>query len=104
MSAESSEDCTNTVLKTNELYWIESFIAAPSACGGGGGGGCASVTCKFTVDNVVNSVKYNDSPLQISGGAVYKWWEEKAVSFQSCDDSCPGILEIKGKCNQAKII
>ena len=77
------------------------MIAAPSACGGGGG--CASVTCKFTVDNVVNSVKYNNNPLKISGGAVNNWQQEKVISFQSCDDSCPGILEIKGRHNQAKI-
>ena len=74
----------------NELYWIESFIA---------GNECAYVTCKFTVDNVVNSVKYNDNPLQISGGAVNNWKQEKVVSFKSCDDSCPGILEITGKFN-----
>ena len=55
------------------------------------------------MDNVVNSVKYNDNPLQISGGAVNIWEQEKVVSFQSCDDSCPGILEIAGKFNLVKI-
>ena len=78
-------------------YCIESFVAAPSACGGGDE--CTFVTCKFTVDNVVNSVKYNDNSLQISGGAVNNWRQEKVISFQSCNDSCPGILEIKGKYN-----
>ena len=77
------------------------MIAAPSACGGGGG--CASVTCKFTVDNAVNSVKYNDNALQITGGAVDIWEQGKVISFQSCSDSSPGILEIKGKHIQAKI-
>ena len=60
---------------------------------------CACVTCTFTVDNVVNSAKYNGYPLQISGGAVNNWQKEKVISFQSCCDSCPGILEIKGKHN-----
>ena len=78
------------------------MIAAPSACGGGSG--CTSVTCKFTVDNVVNSVKYDNSPLQISGGAVNNWQQGKVISFQSCSDSSPGILEIKGKHIQAKIL
>ena len=51
------------------------------------------------MDNVVNSVKYNDNSLQISGGEVNNWRQEKVISFQSCNDSCPGILEIKGKYN-----
>ena len=80
-----------------ELYWIASFIAAPSACGGDDSAECACVHCTFTVDNVVNSVKYNDNLLQISGGSVNNWRQEKVISFQSCDDRSPGILEIKGK-------
>ena len=48
---------------------------------------------------MVNRVKYNDKTLQISGGAVNNWKQEKVVSFKSCDDSCPGILEITGKFN-----
>jgi hypothetical protein len=55
------------------------------------------------VDNVVNWVKYNDNPLQISGGAVNNWQKEKVISFESCSDSSPGILEIKGNHIQAKI-
>ena len=49
------------------------------------------------MDNVVNSVKYNGVPLAISGGAVGDWKKEKVISFQSCCDNCPGVLEIKGK-------
>ena len=79
-------------------FW---FLTVIPACGGSDE--CASVTCKFTVDNVVNSVKYNDNTLQISGGAVNDWQKEKVISFESCSDSSPGILEIKGKHNQAKI-
>ena len=94
---ESTKDC-KTVIQL-----IESFIAAPSACGGGDSAECACVDCTFTVDNVVNSVKYNDNPLQISGGAVNNWQQEKVISFQSCDDSCPGILEIKGNYNLAQL-
>ena len=56
------------------------------------------------MDNVVTSVKYNDIKLQISGGAVNNWQKEKIISFQSCDDSSPGILEIKGKHMPAKKI
>ena len=55
------------------------------------------------MDNVVNSVKYNDNALQITGGAVDNWKQGKVISFQSCSDSSPGILEIKGKHFQAKI-
>ena len=51
------------------------------------------------MDNVVNSVKYNGVPLAISGGAVTDWKKEKVISFQSCCDNCPGVLEIKGKYN-----
>ena len=64
---------------------------------------CADVTCKVTVDNVVTAVKYNDNALQITGGAVDVWEQGKVSSFQSCSDSSPGILEIKGKHIQAKI-
>ena len=56
------------------------------------------------MDNVVNSVKYNDNALQISGGAINDWQKEKVISFESCSDSSPGILEIKGKHILAKII
>lgn len=57
---------------------------------------CACVVCTFTVDNKVEIVKYNGSPLTISGGNVNDWLEEKVISFESCCDSCPGVLEIKG--------
>jgi len=55
---------------------------------------CACVICSFTVDDIVNSVKYNDVSLAITGGSI--WEEEKVISFQSCCDNCPGVLEIKG--------
>ena len=53
---------------------------------------------------MVNWVKYNDKTLQISGGAVNNWQKEKVISFKSCSDSSPGILEIKGKHILAKIL
>ena len=55
------------------------------------------------MDNVVNWAKYNGYPLQISGGAVNNWQKEKVISFKSCSDSSPGILEIKGKHIPGKI-
>ena len=64
---------------------------------------CACVDCTFTVDNEINHAKYNGRYLEITGGARSNWQFEKVISFQSCSDSYPGILEIKGKHNQAKI-
>ena len=63
---------------------------------------CACVVCTFTVDNVVNHAKYNGKYLQITP-QLDDWKKEKVVSFQSCSDRYPGILEIKGKHNQAKV-
>merc|ERR1712025_1302282 len=57
---------------------------------------CACVVCTFTVDNTVNWAKYNGIPLTISGGDNNDWQKEKVVSFESCCDSSPGVLEIKG--------
>ena len=57
---------------------------------------CATVTCKLTIDNIVEFVKYNDNDLTISGGDANKWTEEKEITFQSCDYSSPGTLEIRG--------
>jgi len=60
-------------------------------------GNCASVICTFMLDNRVNSVKYNGVPLGISPSSMVTSWNvEKIISFQSCCDNYPGVLEIKG--------
>lgn len=62
-----------------------------------------SVTCSFTIDNYADSVTYNGNTLTITTDAVhfenlgYKNLAlEKTVNFESCDDSDPGTLAIKG--------
>ena len=57
--------------------------------------GCATVQCVFTVDNVVNSVTYNNNPLVIIGNAN-NWRKKKEISFESCSEDSPGTLKIKG--------
>ena len=54
------------------------------------------MTCSFTVDNRVDSATYNENTLTIAGGNLGAWSEEKTVTFESCDDSNPGTLMIKG--------
>ena len=63
-------------------------------------GNCASVICTFMLDNRVNSVKYNGVPLAFPPGSMLGSRNvEKVISFQSCCDNFPGVLEIKGKYN-----
>ena len=57
---------------------------------------CACVNCRFTVDNRVLFVKYNGNALPITGGSLSAWNQEKVFSFESCSDTSPGELEIKG--------
>jgi len=74
----------------NESYKMEQNLICQD-------GNCACVICTFMLDNRVNSVKYNGVPLGISpGSAVTSWNQEKVISFQSCCDNCPGVLEING--------
>merc|ERR1711971_853722 len=75
----------------NESYKMQQNLTCHS-------GDCDCVICTFTVDDVVDSVKYNGVSLGISGGPPggATWEEEKVISFQSCCDNCPGVLEIKG--------
>ena len=63
------------------------------------------MTCSFTIDNYVpaDSVTYNGNTLTITTDAVYmedlgykNFALEKTVNFESCDDSNPGFLSIKG--------
>jgi len=76
--------------RESEQDGTRAFQLATSTCN------CACVVCTFTVDNKVEWAKYNGLPLQISGGNVNDWRQEKVISFQSCCDNCPGVLEIKG--------
>ena len=62
-----------------------------------------SVTCSFTIDNYADSATYNGNTLTITTDATYvenlgykSLHLEKTVNFESCDDSDPGFLSIKG--------
>ena len=71
-----------------------------------------SVKCSLTIDNIVNSVSYNDINLMIEGGDLTNWQEEKTVEFSSCDNTDPGFLVVNGTesddvgpfCNKAGMI
>ena len=61
---------------------------------------CTDVTCSFTIDNVVDSATYDGITLAITGDEnLANWVEEKSVTFESCYDSSPGTLVIKGSDN-----
>ena len=58
------------------------------------------MTCSFTIDNVVDSATYEGITLAITGDEnLATWTEEKSVTFESCYDSSPGTLVIKGSDN-----
>ena len=60
------------------------------------------MTCSFTIDNVVDSATYEGITLAITGNENLASWEkEKLVTFESCFDSSPGTLVIKGSDNDA---
>ena len=61
---------------------------------------CATVTCSFTIDNVADSASYGGNTLTITSDDLSDWSKEKSVTFESCDDSSPGTLEIKGSDNE----
>ena len=54
------------------------------------------MTCSFTIDNVVDSATYGGNTLTIMGDDLSDWKKEKSVTFESCYDSSPGTLVIKG--------
>jgi hypothetical protein len=84
---------TAVIVGCNESYKMQQNLTCQD-------GNCACVICTFMLDNWVHSVEYNGVPLGISpGSAVTSWNLEKVISFQSCCDNCPGVLEIKGKYN-----
>ena len=48
---------------------------------------CTTVTCSFTIDNVVDSATYEGITLAITGNENLASWEkEKLVTFESCFD------------------
>ena len=68
---------------------------------------CNTVTCSFTIDNVVEWAKYDGNTLPISvpahpGTTSLPYYQlsifgvKKSVTFESCYDSSPGTLRIKG--------
>ena len=57
---------------------------------------CTTVTCSFTIDNEVESAKYNGDSLTITTDDLTAWSKLKTIEFQSCHDSNPGKLQIKG--------
>ena len=57
---------------------------------------CTTVTCSFTIDNIVESVKYNGDALTITSDDLNNWKKLKTIEFESCYDSNPGKLQVKG--------
>ena len=58
---------------------------------------CTTVVCSFTLDNVVDSAIYDENKLTIAGDAFLgDSTKVKSVTFESCYDSSPGTLYIKG--------
>ena len=57
---------------------------------------CTTVTCSFTIDNIVESVKYNGDALTITGDDLNNWKKLKTIEFESCFDNNPGKLQVKG--------
>ena len=57
---------------------------------------CTTVTCSFTIDNIVESVKYNGDALTITSDDLSNWQKLKTIEFESCFDSNPGKLQVKG--------
>ena len=53
------------------------------------------VTCKLTIDNRIDSVKYNGASLAVTG-VTNNWQKENSFTFSSCDQCKPGELVIQG--------
>ena len=58
--------------------------------------GCTTVTCSFTIDNKVEHATYNGDILTITTDDLTSWQSLKSVEFESCSDTNPGILQVKG--------
>ena len=50
----------------------------------------------MTIDNIVESVKYNGDALTITSDDLSNWQKLKTIEFESCFDSNPGKLQVKG--------
>ena len=72
---------------------------------------CSTVTCSFTIDNVVKWARYDGNTLTILCHSIYSdsycysyglstFAIEKSVTFESCYDSSPGTLFIQGSNDQ----
>ena len=58
---------------------------------------CTTVVCSFTMDNVVDSATYDGHELAITGNDYLgDSTKVKSVTFESCYESSPGTLYIKG--------
>ena len=60
---------------------------------------CTTVVCSFTMDNVVDSATYGGNELTITGALddyLGDSTKVKSVTFESCYESSPGTLYIKG--------
>ena len=63
---------------------------------------CTTVTCAFTIDGVVDSAEYNGNALTITSADLSDWTQVKSVTFDSCYDSSPGTLSVKGSGSSAQ--
>ena len=54
------------------------------------------MTCAFTIDSVVDSANYDGDALTITTTDLSDWNQVKSVTFESCYDSSPGTLSVKG--------
>ena len=59
------------------------------------------MTCTFTIEDLTESAEYNGSPLDITTESLSEWNKAKTVTFESCYDSSPGTLTIKGSDNES---
>ena len=58
---------------------------------------CTTVVCSFLMDNVIDSATYDGNKLTITGdNYLGDSTKVKSVTFESCYDSSPGTLHIKG--------
>ena len=61
------------------------------------------MTCSFTIDNVVDLATYDGITLAITGDEnLANWVEVKSVTFDSCYDSSPGTVSVKGSGSSAQ--
>merc|ERR1711935_1187364 len=74
--------------KPNPVTLADGVPAEPCAKTGHSG----SVTCKLTIDNSLNTVKYNGQQVQVNGNKG-NWNQDKTISFKTVSN---GVLEVMG--------